>query len=150
MSIEVILKEHVEHLGRRGEIVKVASGYARNFLFPRKLAMAVTSENKKQIERERVKDEAREADEVKARQGAGRPRSRPGHRHRPSRGRERHAVRIGDDGRHRGCPCGPRRDGGSAQDPAGRTAEGARRPRGPVKFHREVTAKLKVRIVPAT
>jgi large subunit ribosomal protein L9 len=66
MSIEVILKEHVEHLGRRGEIVKVASGYARNYLFPRQLALAVTSENKKQIERERVKAEAREAEEVKA------------------------------------------------------------------------------------
>ena len=68
MSIEVILKEHVEHLGRRGEVVKVASGYARNFLFPRKLALAVTDENKRQIERERVKAEAREADELKAAQ----------------------------------------------------------------------------------
>ena len=65
MSIEVILKEHVEHLGRRGEIVKVADGYARNFLFPRKLALAVTDENKRQIERERAKAEAREAVEVK-------------------------------------------------------------------------------------
>jgi large subunit ribosomal protein L9 len=64
MSIEVILKEHVEHLGQRGEIVKVADGYARNFLFPRKLALAVTTENKKQIERERVKAEAREAGEL--------------------------------------------------------------------------------------
>jgi large subunit ribosomal protein L9 len=64
MSIEVILKEHVEHLGRRGEIVKVADGYARNFLFPRKLALAVTDENKRQIERERAKAEAREAEEV--------------------------------------------------------------------------------------
>jgi large subunit ribosomal protein L9 len=64
MSIEVILKEHVEHLGRRGEIVKVADGYARNFLFPRKLALAVTAENKRQIERERAKAEAREAEEV--------------------------------------------------------------------------------------
>src|SRR4029453_5216231 len=68
MSIEVILKEHVEHLGRRGEIVKVADGYARNYLFPRKLALALTSENKKQIERERVKHEARDADELKAAQ----------------------------------------------------------------------------------
>jgi large subunit ribosomal protein L9 len=42
MSIEVILKEHVEHLGSRGEIVKVADGYARNYLLPRKLALAVT------------------------------------------------------------------------------------------------------------
>src|SRR4029453_3550697 len=64
MSIEVILKEHVEHLGRRGEIVKVADGYARNFLFPRKLALAVTDENKRQIERERAKAEAREGEEV--------------------------------------------------------------------------------------
>jgi large subunit ribosomal protein L9 len=64
MSIEVILKEHVEHLGERGEIVKVADGYARNYLFPRRLALAVTAENKKQIERERARAEAREADEV--------------------------------------------------------------------------------------
>ena len=54
MSVEVILKEHVENLGQRGEIVKVASGYARNYLFPRQLALAVTDENKKQVERERA------------------------------------------------------------------------------------------------
>jgi large subunit ribosomal protein L9 len=65
MSIEVILKEHVEHLGRRGEIVRVASGYARNYLVPRKLALAVTDENKRQIERERAKADAREADELR-------------------------------------------------------------------------------------
>jgi len=65
MSIEVILKEHVEHLGRRGEVVKVANGYARNFLFPRKLALAVTDENKRQIERERARAEAKDADELK-------------------------------------------------------------------------------------
>ena len=64
MSIEVILKEHVESLGRRGEIVKVADGYARNFLFPRSLALAVTAENKRQIERERAKAEARDAEEL--------------------------------------------------------------------------------------
>jgi large subunit ribosomal protein L9 len=63
MAIEVILKEHVEHLGSRGQIVKVADGYARNYLFPRKLALAVTAENKRQIERERAKAEAREAEE---------------------------------------------------------------------------------------
>ncbi len=63
MSIEVILKEHVEHLGRRGEVIKVANGYARNYLLPRKLALEVTTENKRQIERERAKAEAREAEE---------------------------------------------------------------------------------------
>jgi large subunit ribosomal protein L9 len=61
MSIEVILREHVEHLGDRGQIVKVTSGYARNFLLPRKLALVVTPENKKQIERERAVAEAKEA-----------------------------------------------------------------------------------------
>ena len=63
MPIEVILKEHVEHLGSRGEIVKVADGYARNFLFPRKLALRVTDENKRQIERDRAKAEVRESEE---------------------------------------------------------------------------------------
>lgn len=61
MPMELILREHVEHLGDRGEIVKVASGYARNFLLPRKLALVVTPENKKQIERERAVAEAKEA-----------------------------------------------------------------------------------------
>lgn len=50
--IEVILKEQVEHLGDRGDVVKVAPGYARNYLLPRKLALAVTTGNKKQIEHE--------------------------------------------------------------------------------------------------
>ena len=38
--IEVILKQDVEHLGHRGDIVKVAPGYARNYLLPRRLALA--------------------------------------------------------------------------------------------------------------
>ncbi|MEX2270505.1 MAG: 50S ribosomal protein L9 [Vicinamibacterales bacterium] len=59
--MEVILREHVEHLGKRGEIVKVAPGYARNFLLPRKLALAVTAANKRQVERERASAEARES-----------------------------------------------------------------------------------------
>ena len=61
--MEVILREHVENLGRRGEIVKVADGYARNYLLPRKLALLATSGNKKQIERERDKFDLKEADE---------------------------------------------------------------------------------------
>ena len=61
--MEVILREHVEHLGTRGEIVKVADGYARNYLLPRKLALLVTAGNKKQVERERTKFEAKESEE---------------------------------------------------------------------------------------
>jgi large subunit ribosomal protein L9 len=66
--MEVILREHVDHLGRRGEIVKVADGYARNYLLPRKLALLVTDGNKKQIERERAKFDAKEAEEQKVAQ----------------------------------------------------------------------------------
>jgi large subunit ribosomal protein L9 len=61
--MEVILREHVEHLGRRGDIVKVAEGYARNYLLPRKLALAVNEGNKRQIDRERKNAEARELEE---------------------------------------------------------------------------------------
>ena len=80
--MEVILREHVEHLGRRGDVVKVAPGYARNYLLPRKLALAVTENNKRQIEREKklaeVKDleEKRAAEAVAERLGAARHRDR--------------------------------------------------------------------------
>jgi large subunit ribosomal protein L9 len=63
--MEVILREHVDNLGRRGEVVKVADGYARNYLLPRKLALLATEGNKKQIERERSKFEVKEAEEQK-------------------------------------------------------------------------------------
>lgn len=61
--MEVILREHVDNLGQRGDVVKVAAGYARNYLLPRKLALAVTAANKRQIERERKAAEARELEE---------------------------------------------------------------------------------------
>jgi large subunit ribosomal protein L9 len=61
--MEVILREHVENLGRRGDVVKVAPGYARNYLLPRKLALAVTEGNKRIIARERQLADARESEE---------------------------------------------------------------------------------------
>jgi large subunit ribosomal protein L9 len=61
--MEVILREHVDNLGKRGEIVKVANGYARNYLLPRKLALPATDGNRKHVERERKIVEAREANE---------------------------------------------------------------------------------------
>jgi large subunit ribosomal protein L9 len=63
MATEVILREYVEHLGNRGEVVKVADGYARNYLLPRGLALRVTDEARRQIEREREKAEAKESAE---------------------------------------------------------------------------------------
>ncbi|HWT45103.1 MAG TPA: 50S ribosomal protein L9 [Vicinamibacterales bacterium] len=61
--MEVILREHIDNLGRRGDVVKVAEGYARNYLLPRKLALAVTDNNKRQIDREKKIAETREAEE---------------------------------------------------------------------------------------
>ncbi|MYI75999.1 MAG: 50S ribosomal protein L9 [Acidobacteria bacterium] len=60
---ELILRENIDHLGRRGDIVKVAGGYARNYLLPRKLALPVTAANRRQVERERALAEQREAEE---------------------------------------------------------------------------------------
>ena len=48
--MEVILKDDVLHLGHRGDLVKVADGYARNYLLPRKLALQATSANKAVVE----------------------------------------------------------------------------------------------------
>ena len=61
--MEVILRDHVEHVGERGDIVKVAAGYARNYLLPRKLALPATEANKNWIARERKIVESREGEE---------------------------------------------------------------------------------------
>jgi large subunit ribosomal protein L9 len=62
-KVEVILREDVAKLGRRGDVVKVAEGYGRNYLLPRGLAMAVTESNKAMIAKERKAHEARMAKE---------------------------------------------------------------------------------------
>jgi len=61
--MELILRDDVEKLGRRGDVVKVKEGYARNFLLPRGLGMPVTPANKAMIEKERVAHLARVAKE---------------------------------------------------------------------------------------
>jgi len=50
-NIEVLLRERVENLGRCGDVVKVAAGYARNFLLPRRLAVPATEDNKRMMAR---------------------------------------------------------------------------------------------------
>ncbi len=59
--MEIILREDVDKLGNRGDVVKVAAGYARNFLLPKKLAVAATDANKKIVEQERQAHLRREA-----------------------------------------------------------------------------------------
>jgi large subunit ribosomal protein L9 len=62
--MEIILREDVEKLGSRGDVVKVAAGYARNFLLPRKLAVAATDSNRKIVEQEKQAHLRREAKAV--------------------------------------------------------------------------------------
>jgi len=54
MAVEVLLMDQVEGLGIEGDIVKVAEGYARNYLFPRGYASEVTEGKKRQIEKKRL------------------------------------------------------------------------------------------------
>src|SRR4051794_28728241 len=65
----VLLREDIEDLGARGEIVKVKAGYARNYLLPRKLAVQATVSNVKQIERERAALLKKEATERSTAEG---------------------------------------------------------------------------------
>ena len=51
--MDVILREDIDKLGARGQVVNVASGYARNFLLPKRLAVVATESNKKIVEQER-------------------------------------------------------------------------------------------------
>jgi large subunit ribosomal protein L9 len=53
-NTQVLLREDIDDLGARGEIVRVKAGYARNYLLPRKLAVEATASNVKQIEQERA------------------------------------------------------------------------------------------------
>ncbi|MCX6638491.1 MAG: 50S ribosomal protein L9 [Acidobacteria bacterium] len=59
--MEVILRADVEKVGSRGQVVKVANGYARNYLLPKHLAVAASESNKKIVEQERQAHVRREA-----------------------------------------------------------------------------------------
>ena len=104
--MEIILRDHVEHLGSRGQIVKVADGYARNYLLPRKLALEATEANRHWIARERKIAEAREGEGIRRRQAQDpAPRCHQG------------ARRV-----HRAGQAAPRRDGAAQGDGGERIA----------------------------
>ena len=146
--MEVILREHVDNLGKRGDVVKVAEGYARNYQLPRKLALAVTETNKRQIERERAVAEARDAEEkVQAETLA----------QRISALEIEIARRVGENDTLYGSVTSA--DIAHALEVKGFEIEKKRIHLGeplkalgetmvPVKVHREVTAQLKVKVVP--
>ena len=66
---QVLLREDIDNLGARGEIVRVRAGYARNYLLPRNLAVEATTSNVKQIEGERAALLKREAKERSSAEG---------------------------------------------------------------------------------
>lgn len=66
--MEIILQEDVDKLGHRGEVVTVKTGYARNFLLPRKLAIEATSGNMKALEKIRTSLAKKTATELEAAQ----------------------------------------------------------------------------------
>ena len=66
MQMEVMLMDNVKKLGKSGEIVKVAPGYARNFLFPKGLAAVATEAAKRRLKKLEAERAAREAEAKKA------------------------------------------------------------------------------------
>ena len=66
MQIEVMLMDDVRHLGKSGALVKVAAGYARNYLFPKGLAAAATEAAKRRLKKLEAARAARAAEEKKA------------------------------------------------------------------------------------
>ncbi len=64
MAIELILTETVEGLGAEGDVVRVAEGYARNYLLPRKLAAPVTEATRRRLETRRKAREAQQQKEL--------------------------------------------------------------------------------------
>lgn len=62
--MEILLRQNIEGLGARGDIVDVADGYARNFLIPRKLGLKPTEANARQIEHEKEEEASKKAGEL--------------------------------------------------------------------------------------
>ena len=69
--MEVILREDIDKLGNRGQVVNVAAGYARNYLLPKRLAVIANEGNKKIVEQERHAHLRREAKEMADAQDLG-------------------------------------------------------------------------------
>jgi large subunit ribosomal protein L9 len=148
--MEVILREHVDNLGRRGDVVKVADGYARNYLLPRRLALAVTDANKRQIERERKIFETKEAEEKQQAEAVA---------ERIGQLEIEIARRVGENNTLYGSVTSA--DVAHALEAKGFQLDkrkivlpDAIKALGdvtvPIKIHRDVTAQLKVKVVPET
>src|SRR4051794_39455067 len=145
--MEVILREDIDNLGHRGEVVKVAPGYARNFLLPKKLAVAATSANKKIVEQERDAYLRREAKAKGEAEDLGRMLSGVVIRISQRAGEEGHlfgsvtAKDIADALERQNYTIDRRKI--QLDDPIKNTGEY----KVPVRLHREVTAEIAVNVV---
>ena len=145
--MEVILREDIEKLGQRGEVVKVAPGFARNFLLPKKLAVQATASNKKIVEQERDAYLRREAKAKGEAEDLGRMLSSVVVTISQRAGEEGHlfgSVTSKDiaDGLERQNYTIDRRKI-QLEDPIKNTGEY----KVPVRLHREVTAEITVNVV---
>src|SRR3954447_4750573 len=145
--MEIILREDIEKLGHRGEVVKVASGYARNFLLPKKLAVAATASNKKIVEQERDAYLRREAKAKNEAEDLGRMLAKVTITISQRAGEEGHlfgSVTAKDiaDGLERQNYTIDRRKI-QLEDPIKNTGEY----KVPVRLHREVTAEVTVNVL---
>jgi large subunit ribosomal protein L9 len=145
--MEVILREDIEKVGHRGEVVKVAPGFARNFLLPKKLAVIATDANKKIVEQEREAYLRREAKAKNEAEDLGRMLAGVTITITQRAGEEGHlfgsvtAKDIADALERQNYTIDRRKI--QLEDPIKNTGEY----KVPVRLHREVTADLNVNVV---
>ncbi len=145
---KVLLREDVDDLGARGEIVRVKAGYARNYLLPRKLAVEATTGNVKGIEQERaalLKKEAKERATAEAQSQQMSSLSLEFRRKAGEQGALYGSVTsmdIAEELKERGYEIDRHRI--HLREPLKRVGEYTV----PVRLHREVTIDLQVKVVP--
>lgn len=148
MLMELLLKENVDNLGVRGDIVKVKAGYGRNYLIPKGLAMAATTANLKLIERERTRLQKQAAEEKAAAQSLSEKLAAAVLTFTRKVGDQGHlygsvtSIDIAEALHAQGIEIERRRV--VLKDPIKETGEFTV----PVKLHRDVTASVKVTVAP--
>jgi len=145
--MEVILREDIEKLGSRGETVKVASGYARNFLLPKRLAVVANESNKRSSSRSVMRTCARKPSWWDEAQDLSKLLTGVSVNHRAEGRRSRPVVRLGDLEGHRRSAGGAELHHRPAEDSARGTHQATRRVQVPVKLHKDVTAEITVVVV---
>lgn len=145
---KVLLREDVDDLGARGEIVRVRSGYARNYLLPRNLAVQATAGNVKGIESERAALLKKEAKERASAEAQSQQMSTLNLEFRRKAGEQGAlygsvtSMDVAEALRERGYEIDRHRI--HLREPLKRVGEYTV----PVRLHREVTIDLKVRVAP--